>query len=120
MKRRTFLGVVLMFPAASRSNWIDPMALERGPTYVLSRQTPLMPAPELPAGASVDDLLRAIHAGRQLPAGALIRVVEPRHVRGTLWYRVFAFNAAGVTIGEGWVSSAALAGQRLEHWKQIR
>ena len=120
MDRRTFLGVVLLFPASARSDWIDPQALGRGPTYKLSRQTPLMPAPELPGSGSVDELLRALQSARQLSGGSLIRVVESRRVRNTLWYRVFAFNEAGAMIGEGWINSTALAGQRLEYWDKAR
>jgi hypothetical protein len=120
MKRRTILLGALFLPGLVRSDWIDPQTLKPGPTYVLSRITPIMPAPELPKGASVEDLIAALQRGKQLPAGHLIRVEERRNVRGALWYRAFAYTPAGALIGEGWISSAALMGQSLQHWEKAR
>lgn len=86
-------------------NVTDPNTLVVGRSYVLDRETPLMPDPE-PA-----DPMAAIAQMKKIPAGSTFFVVTKRTVAGKPWYEVRTALGAPVS---GWFNSTALAGQALE------
>jgi hypothetical protein len=80
----------------------DPNTLVVGRSYVLDRETPLMPDPE-PA-----DPVAALAQMKKLPKGSTFSIVSKRVVSGKPWY------AVRTDLGSGWFNSIALAGQGLE------
>ena len=81
--------------------------LQIGSFYRISRESPLMPEFE------PTDPLGAIARMISLPASSTILIREKRYKRGTPWYRTEAYGLKGTRIGEGWINSIALMGQRL-------
>jgi hypothetical protein len=82
----------------------DPTTLVVGRSYVLDRQTPLMPDPE-PA-----DPVAALSLVKKIAPGASFTILSTRAVAGTPWYAVRTTLGGPVT---GWFNSTALAGQAL-------
>lgn len=89
------------------SEWIA-QALELGIAYRLSKRTPMTPEFE-PA-----DVTGALAKIRYLDANSIIKIISARQKRATPWYEVQAKGPNGDSLGEGWVNSMALIGQRLE------
>lgn len=83
----------------ARTEYADPLGLERGTSYRASRLVTLMPEFE-PA-----DPMAAIARIRRLEPGTAFTVLETREKVGSPWYRV------RTAIGEGWINSTALIGQ---------
>lgn len=81
--------------------------LEVGKSYLLSKETPLMPEFE------PSDPLEAISRAIKLQAGTNITIIERKMRGSTPWYRVRASSGSGSRIGEGWINSIALIGQEL-------
>jgi len=97
-------------PPVGRSPFpsLNPLQLEVGQAYIVSKQTPLMPS------LSPADPMAAIQRMRQIPKGGVFKVLETAKKRNTPWYRVVAFNEEKQRIGTGWINSTALLGQRLK------
>ena len=100
----------LNFPLDARGilsvEWADPLALEPGRTYRLSRETPLMPE------TSPSNPIEAIAQVRYLEPGTEFTVRDSRSVAGAPWYLCTIQLDEGVA--EGWINSTALIGQDLE------
>jgi hypothetical protein len=95
-------AVSIFAQVAASKNAIDVEALVVGRSYVLGRQTALMPDPD-PV-----DPTAALALVKNIPAGSSFSVVGKRTVAGTLWYQVR--TAVGGTV-TGWFNSGALMGQ---------
>ena len=92
----------------SRITSFDPLNLDTGQTYVLSRQTPLMPS------YNPIDLEAAIKKMKEIPEGGSIKVQKTVSKNGKPWYKVIAYDQRKKRIGEGWINSTALLGQKLK------
>lgn len=90
---------------------LDPLNLENGQSYVVSKQTPLMPELE-PA-----DPLAAIQRMKQIPKGGAFKIHEVRKKGTSPWYRVVAIDQNMKNIGAGWINSTALLDQDLKPYK---
>jgi hypothetical protein len=90
---------------------LNPLELEIGRTYIVSKQTPLMPS------HSPADPLAALQQMKQIPKGGLFKVLETVKKRGSPWYKVVARDQMKSPIGEGWINSTALLGQELKAHK---
>ena len=82
--------------------------LDIGATYVVSRETPLMPF------HSPADPVDAIKRMKRIPGGGSFKVVEAFDKDGTPWYKAIAWRADTEFIGTGWINSNAILGQELE------
>jgi hypothetical protein len=104
-----FIAVLIAGPA--NAEWIDPTDLRVGQTYVLSRQTPLVPAPGLGQHQyrSTEHVERAVH----LPPGARITVNRSLRVNNMAWYDATARSSTGSLLGRGFIIDSALMGQQL-------
>ena len=100
-------------PPVGRSPFpsLDPLELEIGQAYIVSRQTALMPS------LSPADPMSAIQQMKQIPKGGVFKVLETAKKRNTPWYKVIAFNQRKQRIGTGWINSTALLGQELKAYK---
>jgi hypothetical protein len=87
---------------------LDPMKLGVGQTYIVSKQTPLMPS------HSPIDPMKALQKMKQIPEKGSFKVVDIFHKRGNPWYKVTAFNQKRKQIGTGWINGIALLGQELD------
>jgi hypothetical protein len=100
---------------------LDPMTLEIGAVYVVSRQTPLTPL--APSRNPTDaDLISALQQIEQIPKGGGFKVLEVYSKRNDPWYndpwyKVTAFDKSTQEIGTGWIYSLALHGQELQTHK---
>jgi len=90
---------------------LDPLNLEKGQAYVVSKQTPLMPEFEPP------DPLGAIQRMKQIPKSGAFKVYEMRKKGASPWYRVVAIDENKKKIGDGWINSTALLGQTLKAYE---
>jgi hypothetical protein len=90
---------------------LNPLELEIGQSYIVSKQTPLAPSPD-PA-----DPMAAIQQIKQIPKGGVFEVLETAKKRNSPWYKVNAFNQRKQRIGTGWINSSALLGQELKAYK---
>ena len=90
---------------AAAKNAIDLNALVVGRSYVLERQTSLMPDPE-PVNPAA-----ALALVRNVPAGSSFSILGTRTVSGTVWYEVRTTWGGSVT---GWFNSVALLGQAIK------
>ena len=88
---------------------LDPLKLEIGQTYTVSKQTPLMPS------HSPADPIAAIQQMKNIPQGGRFKVLEMVKKKINPWYKVTAFD--NTKIGTGWINSTALLGQELEAYK---
>ncbi len=86
---------------------LNPMDLDVGAVYTLSKKTPLMPHynPGNPA--------LAMRQVRYIQREGQIKILKKKNVNGTMWYRVSAKTNNGTRIGNGWINSIALLGQKL-------
>ena len=87
---------------------LNPLELEVGQTYILSKQTPLMPS------HSPADPIAALQKMKQIPKGGVFKVLETVKKRGNPWYKVVALDQGKKRIGTGWINSTALLGQELK------
>ncbi len=90
---------------------LNPLELEIGQAYVVSRQTPLMPSHN-PA-----DPMEALQQMKKIPKWGVFKVLQTVKKRGNPWYKVDAFNQRKYRIGTGWINSTALLGQELKAYK---
>ncbi|TSA34534.1 MAG: hypothetical protein D4R64_11695 [Porphyromonadaceae bacterium] len=90
---------------------LNPLELEIGQSYVVSKQTPLMPS------HSPADPISALEQMKDIPQGGGFKVLEVYKGKTNPWYRVTAFNQNNEGIGTGWINSTALIGQKLEAHK---
>ena len=90
---------------------LNPLELEIGQAYIVSKQTPLMPyhSPVNPTAA--------IKQMKQIPKGGGFKVLEMVKKKTNPWYKVNAFDKRKKQIGTGWINSTALLGQELEAFK---
>lgn len=111
MTKAFLLFIAVLITGSANAEWIDPTALTVGQTYVLSRQTPLVPAPGLGQHQyrSTEHVERAV----QLPPGTSITVNRSLRVNNTPWYDATARSATGSSLGQGFISQSALMGQQL-------
>jgi hypothetical protein len=87
---------------------LDPRQLDIGQSYVVSKQTPLMPS------HSPADPMAAIQQIKYIPEGGGFKVLEVYYKeKYNPWYKVIAFNQSLDEIGKGWINSTALLGQQL-------
>jgi hypothetical protein len=91
---------------------LNPLELEAGQTYIVTKQTPLMPS------HSPADPIAAIQNMKQIPKGGAFKVLDTFGKRGNPWYRVTAFDQRKKQIGIGWINSTALIGQKLNGYSK--
>jgi len=90
---------------------LNPLVLEIGQAYVISKQTPLMPS------HSPADPVAAIQQMKQIPQGGGFKVLKVYKDKTNPWYKVIAFDQRTEQIGTGWINSTALLGQQLKAYK---
>ena len=90
---------------------LNPLELEIGQAYIVSKQTPLMPS------HSPADPIAAIQQMKQIPQGGKFKVIEVYKEKTNPWYKVIAFDQRTEQLGTGWINSTALLGQKLEAQK---
>ena len=90
---------------------LNPLELEVGQTYIVTKQTPLMPS------HSPADPIAALQKMKQIPEGGGFKVLDTFDKKGNPWYRVSAFDQRKKQIGTGWINSTALLGQQLKAYK---
>jgi len=90
---------------------LNPLELEVGQTYIVTKQTPLMPS------HSPVDPIAALQGMKQIPESGGFKVLDTFNKKGNPWYRVSAFDQRRKQIGTGWVNSTALLGQQLKAYK---
>lgn len=81
-------------PPVGRSPFpsLDPLELEIGQAYVVSKQTPLMPS------HSPADPIAAIQQIKQIPKGGGFRVLEVYKEKNKPWYMAFCFCVARISL----------------------
>lgn len=90
---------------------LNPLELEVGQTYIVTKQTPLMPS------HSPVDPIAALQNMKQIPEGGGFKVLDTFDKKGSPWYMVRAFDQRKKQIGAGWINSTALFGQQLKAYK---
>jgi len=90
---------------------LNPLELEIGQAYVVSKQTPLMPS------HSPADPIAAIQQMKQIPKEGGFKVLEVYKEKNNPWYKVTAFDQSAEQVGTGWINSTALLGQQLNSHK---
>jgi hypothetical protein len=91
---------------------LDPLKLGIGHSYILSKETPLMPSPDISTqGDSLENLMDALKKAKKIPSKGIITIKSRRVVNDTPWYFVSA--QAGSSVFQGWINSGALVGQDL-------
>lgn len=90
---------------------LNPLELEVGQTYIVSKQTPLMPS------HSPADPIAALQKMKQIPKWGVFKVLETVKKKGNPWYKVVALDQRKKRIGTGWINSMALLGQELKAYK---
>ena len=90
---------------------LNPLELEVGQTYIVTKQTPLMPS------HSPADPIAALQKMKQIPENGSFKVFDAFNKKGNPWYRVRAFDQRKKQIGTGWINSTALFGQQLKAYK---
>jgi hypothetical protein len=102
-------AIVLLFTASSVcADWINPLELERGRTYILSRATPISPHKELP------DSLEEIRKLKKVPRRGKIKIKKVVVTEDKTLYFVEAKTRKNRSVGRGWISSVSLTGQSLK------
>ena len=94
---------------------LNPLELENGQAYVVSKQTPLMPT-HSPTGG-FEEVMSAIRLMKQIPKGGGFKVLEMVKKKTNPWYKVTAFDERWLQIGTGWINSTALLGQELKPYR---
>ena len=90
------------------AEWINPLKLEKGKTYILSQSIPLSPKKEIPG--SLDELRQLNKAPRR----GKIKIVKAVPAEDKTLYFVEARTRNNRSVGRGWISSVQLAGQSLK------
>lgn len=90
---------------------LNPLELEVGQIYIVSKRTPLMPS------HSPADPITDLQKMKQIPKGGAFKVLVTFNKRGNLWYKVVAFYQRKRQIGTGWINSTALLSQKLKAYK---
>jgi len=90
---------------------LNPLELEVDQTYIVTKQTPLMPS------HSPADTIAALQKMKQIPEGGGFKVLDTFDKKDTPWYRVSAFDQRKKQIGIGWINSTALFGKQLKAYK---
>lgn len=90
---------------------LNPLELEVGRAYVVSKQIPLMPS------HSPADPITAIQQMKQIPQGGGFKVIEVYKEKTNPWYKVITFDQGTAQLGTGWINSTALLGQKLKAQK---
>jgi len=90
---------------------LNPLELEIGQAYVVSKKTPLM------LSHSPADPIEAIQQMKQIPKGGGFKVLEMVKKKTNPWYKVTAFDQGKNQIGTGWINGTALLGQELKAYK---
>tara|TARA_R110002124_G_scaffold284345_1_gene461447 strand:- start:136 stop:942 length:807 start_codon:yes stop_codon:yes gene_type:complete len=93
---------------AKKSKFADPLSLQVGVAYTISKRTPLM------SEFDPSDPMKALENTKEIPSGNLIKVISTRKKDNNPWYEVEVFNNRGNQIGKGWINSQALMGQSLQ------
>jgi len=88
---------------------LNPLELEVGQSYIVTKQTSLMPA------HSPIDIFAALLKVKYIPKGGGFKVLDTFDKKSNPWYRVNAFDQRKKQIGEGWINSLALLGKTLRH-----
>ncbi|MFH1752627.1 MAG: hypothetical protein ABH875_00430 [Candidatus Omnitrophota bacterium] len=100
---------ILLFAATSiYADWINPLELERGKTYILSRSTPISPKREIP------ESMEEMREIKKVPKRGKIRVVKVVAEEGETLYFVEGRTRKNRSVGRGWISSTSLTGQSLK------
>ena len=115
-----YLSKILLFialftiPIPTISNAIEYGSLQVGHTYIISKQTPIIPS------FNTSDTTKYTI----LPSGSGFEVLEIGHkvVRGEwyiidIWYRVNAYDIVKAQIISGWINSVDLFGQDIKEYK---
>jgi hypothetical protein len=92
---------------------LNPLELEVGQAYLISKQTPLMPS------HSPADPIAAIQQMKQIPKGGGFKVLEVYKEKSNPWYKFTAFDQSTETIGKGWINNSALLGQQLRVQNEV-
>ena len=95
-------------PTVTSPPSLNPLELKIDQSYIVSKQTPLMPS------HSPEDPIAAIQQMKQIPKGGGFNVLEMVKKKNNPWYKVTAFDQNNTQIGTGWVNSTALFGQELK------
>lgn len=90
---------------------LDPLNLDLGQRYLLSKETPLMPSHD------PDRPLEALKKMKRIPNNGTFEVLEKIEKASSNWYRVNAFTSDGIQFGTGWINSTALLGQEVNSTK---
>jgi len=98
-------------PPVGKSPSLNPLELENGHAYIVSKQTPLMPY------LNPADPIAAIQQIKQIPKEGIFEVLEKVMKGNSPWYKVNAFNQSKQLIGTRWINSTALLGQELKVYK---
>ena len=100
-------------PPVGKSSFpsLNPLGLEVGQAYIVTKQTPLMPS------HSPAEPIAALQKMKQIPEGGGFKVHEMFDKKGNPWYGVSAFDQRKKQIGTGWINSTALLGQQLKAYK---
>lgn len=85
-----------------------PYELEIGQTYIISKETPLMPSP------NSANPLEAIQQIKYIPEGTRFEIIDIYKDGDNPWYKVNAYNQNVQKIGSGWINCIALIGQNLK------
>ncbi|MEE8359495.1 MAG: hypothetical protein V3S04_01050, partial [Candidatus Omnitrophota bacterium] len=103
-------AIVIFFLTASSvyAEWINPLTLEKGRTYILSRATPISPKKEIP------DSMEEMRELRKVPRRGKIKIVKVVPQEGETLYFVEGKTRKNRSVGRGWVSSVSLTGQSLK------
>lgn len=101
------IAALVLASSARAADYVDPHDLKVGSAYVVSRQTPVMPAVE-PA-----DPMAALGKMKQIPVGGAFKVYASQMKNGKPWYKVRAIGPDKKQIGSGFINSTALLGQSL-------
>ncbi|MEA3347749.1 MAG: hypothetical protein U9Q39_01675 [Pseudomonadota bacterium] len=91
----------------------DPTDIGVGETFLVSKETPLMPYLD-PANP-----MEAISKMKRIPKSGGFEVFDKASKNGTPWFKVRAFDRRGDFIGDGWINSIALLGQQLKPTAKI-
>jgi len=87
---------------------LSPWELAVGQSYIVAKDTPLMPS------HSPADPLAELQKMKKIPQGGGFRVLEVYKGEVHPWYKVKAFDSRRAEIGTGWINSIALVGQQLK------
>jgi hypothetical protein len=98
--------LILMPSLGAPQELINPCELERGSTYRIDRQTPLMPE------VNPIDPLEALTRAKKIPAGLSITIIGESNEHPSPWYRVQVKQDQEI-VDTGWVNCVALMGQKL-------